>query len=95
MNNNSIKQIHENVLTFLLGKQKKDPNLFFSLRTNNRYNRLEKGYWFVGANSVIISFWDGRDWITKTPNIFFEIWDNSQTSLRLSAKASKKNASFF
>ncbi len=91
----TVAKMHENVLTFLLEKQKTDPNLFFSLRTVNRYDRLEKGYWFLGANSVIISFWDGTDWKTKTPNIFFEIWENNQTSLRLAAKSSDENASFF
>ncbi len=91
----TLAQMHENILAFLLDKRKTDPNLFFSLRTTNRYDRLEKGYWFLGANVVIISFWEGKDWKTKTPNIFFEIWENNQTSLRFAAKSSEKNAAFF
>ncbi len=90
-----LTEIHENILSFLLKKQEDNAKLFFTLRSNNRYGRLEKGYWFLGADSVIISFWDGRDWKAKTPNMFLEIGSNSQTSLRFTAKDSEIKANFF
>ena len=86
MINKTLPEMHEEILNFLLIERKKNPDLKFTLRTTNRYGRLEKGYWFVGAKSIVISFWKGQDWKNKTPSIFIEIWQNGLTSLILSAK---------
>ena len=86
MTNKTLPEMHEEILNFLLIERKKNPDLKFTLRTNNRYGRLDKGYWFVGAKSIVISFWKGQDWKNKTPSIFIEIWQNGLTSLILSAK---------
>lgn len=90
-----LAEMNEKILSFLLERQEKDPRLFFTLRKTNRYGRLENGYWFTGSNSVVISFWDGQDWKTKTPNIFLEIWQDARISLSFTARDSEKKASFF
>jgi predicted ATP-binding protein involved in virulence len=90
-----MQEIHENVLKMLERCRKKDSNLFFTLRQTNRYNRLEKGYWFHGNDDYLaVSFWSGRDWMNKTPNIYFEIKRNKQCLFIFSAKDSRFKAKF-
>lgn len=88
----TIATLHEEILDFLLIKREENPNLKFVLRSKNNSKRLEKGYWFLGSKSVVISFWHGRDWKNKTANIYLEIWQNGETSIVFSAKDSKTKA---
>lgn len=89
----SIKDVHENVLTFLLQwKKDRDPKLVFSLRKKPA-ERLHKGYWFVGNDHYLaFTFWTGLDWVNKTPNIYFSIDTNGTTEVRFSAKDSEEKA---
>lgn len=89
----AITEIHQIVFDFL---QEKHPELRFTLRDVNRYDRLEQGYWFHGNESYMtISFWDGWDWRSKTPNIFFRIEANGKTRLELVDTDDSEKATFF
>jgi predicted ATP-binding protein involved in virulence len=89
----AITEIHQTVFDFL---QEKYPELRFSLRQVNRYDRLEQGYWFHGnENYMIVSFWDGLDWRNKTPNIFFFIGADGKTRLELVDTDGGDKATFF
>lgn len=82
------QRIHEKILDFLIKENKKNPDFYFTTRLTNRYNRLDKGYWFLGNDYyVYTSFWEGRDWQRKVWCIGFVV--DSQTKrnwLELSAK---------
>ncbi len=67
----SIQKIHNDLFEHLRTKY---PELRFTLRESNRYNNLDKGYWFKGDETHIeTSFWKGIDWQTKTQNIALKI----------------------
>lgn len=89
----NIKDVHEEVLKFLLKwKQEQDPDLIFSLRKKPT-ERLQKGYWFIGNdNYLAFTFWAGLDWVNKTPNIYISIDLSGNTEVRFSAKDSEKKA---
>lgn len=89
----AITEIHQKVFDYL---QEKHPELRFTLREVNRYERLEQGYWFLGnENYMIISFWAGWDWRNKTPNIFFRIDVSGKTRLELVDTDGRHKAAFF
>ena len=89
----AITEIHQAVFNYL---QDKHPDLRFSLRQVNRYDRLEQGYWFHGnENYMIVSFWEGLDWRNKTPNIFFHIDISGKTRLELVDTDGADKAIFF
>jgi len=93
MENKTLAELHEEILSFLLNKKKDNPDLKFIFRKINNNNRLEKGYWFRGSKSIIISFWEGNDWKNKTPNIYIELWkDSNKTSIVFSAKDNEEKA---
>jgi hypothetical protein len=70
---NNISIIHEKVYSQLT-ENLSDQKLRFTLRERNRADRIEKGYWFSGNdNYLVFSFWTGKDWRNKTPNIYFSI----------------------
>jgi AAA domain len=83
----NIIDIHEEVLAFLLQwREKKEPNIMFTLR-RRPIERLEAGMWFLGNDGYLaFSFWTGLDWINKTQNIYCEINTLGEFKLRLSGK---------
>lgn len=89
-----MQKIHDEVFKHLMKLRKQDPNLFFTMRQTNRYSRLDKGYWFLGNDDYLaLSFWSGKDWKNKTPNIYFEIKIDGRCQFIFSAKDSGfKNA---
>lgn len=94
----SITEIHENIYNFLeeYKEEHKLKGFFNTFRKINKDNRLEKGYWFHGnENYLAISFWGGNDWKNKTPNIFFCVNVNGETSLEITAKDSILKANYF
>lgn len=97
MEEKSIKDFHEELLNHLLTHH---PNLYFILRQMNNYGRLEEGYWFIGNDGYLgTSFWEGRDWQNKTPNIFvwINLYDktNPKLVLELVANTDVDKADFF
>ena len=70
----NIVKIHEQLYTYLSSQHEKDKNFRFTLRSVNRANRLNEGYWFTGNdNYLAFSFWTGSDWRNKTSNIIFVV----------------------
>ena len=91
-----IQQIHERALSILKEIRKEKPDLTFSLRKSDRYNRLTNGYWFYGNDEyVAISFWSGTDWKNKTPNIIFVINKEGESSLDFTSFDSDEKRKFF
>lgn len=93
----SIQKIHNDLFEHLRTKY---PDLRFKLRQSNRYNRLDKGYWFLGNDQYLgTSFWEGTDWQNKTPNIMLgvDLMDpqKPQTYLELVANDDEDKAIFF
>jgi predicted ATP-binding protein involved in virulence len=93
----SIQKIHNDLFEHLRTKY---PDLRFKLRQSNRYNRLDKGYWFLGNDSYVgTSFWEGMDWQNKTPNIMLAVdLSNSKKPklyLEFVANDNEKKADFF
>lgn len=89
----SITQIHEKVLSYLLQRRAVDKSLFFVPRKINKNQRLEKGYWFIGNDRYIhVSFWNGMDWKEKIHNIGFVVHSDGTTKIELSAQDSKEKA---
>lgn len=92
----NIKNIHQEVFDLLMKYRKKDKDLFFVLRQTNRKNRLDKGYWFLGDDQFVsISFWKGKDWMTKTSRISFEIGIHGHTRLEFTSKDVGRKGNFF
>lgn len=82
MENFEVLEISKKVYNYLLELHKKNPSIKFKPRINNK---LEKGYYFLGNdNYMCIVFHTGVCWVTKTPNIYFEISRN-KCSIRLRA----------
>lgn len=78
----SIPEIHEEIFKYLHDlheeRKKQGKEFHFTLRRTNRYQRLEKGYWFHGNEGYItVSFWSGFDYANKTPNITFHLFPYS------------------
>lgn len=93
---NEIAKIHQEVFDLLISYHDKDPDFLFTLRKINRKSRLDKGYWFLGDDHYLtVSFWRGRDWVTKMPNISFTIKANGETYLELNAKSISGKTDFF
>jgi len=86
-----ITEIHEEVYDYLSNiKLDSIADLRFTLRRSNRESRLEDGYWFYGnENYLAISFWSGKDWKNRTPNIIFVIVPNGETYLEINTSDSK------
>jgi len=84
---NDIREIHENVLAFLLKwREQRDKDLVFTLRRRPP-ERLQSGLWFLGNEYYLaFSFWTGTDWVNKTQNIYIEIDLRGTFRLRFSAK---------
>jgi len=77
--NSVILGIHEDILSYLLERHKKDPSLLFTMRKTNRNNRLEEGYWFIGNDTYLqVSFWDGTDAFQKISRIGFFVEKRKQ-----------------
>lgn len=75
-------QIHQEVFDLLMSHHNKDENFLFTFRKINRDKKLDKGYWFLGNDDYLaVSFWTGKDWLAKTPRIYFEINKNGTSSL--------------
>lgn len=90
-----IEEIHTNCFNYLYEEYQADNNFTFYLRSSNVRRRLDKGYFFLGNDDYCaISFWAGRDWKNKTPNIYIEMTMEGEVRLLLSAKASEQKALF-
>lgn len=83
-----MQEKHQKIFDLLLKYHREDPdNFFFTMRQINRANRLDEGYWFHGNDGyLVVSFWSGRDWMSKTPRISFTVWESGSTGLMLSQK---------
>ena len=85
----NIQEIHDKVFDFLRNQY---PDLRFALRKTNKYGRLEKGYWFTGADHYLcISFWDVSDNTYVTPKITFQISKDEDTKIVFADKDSIKS----
>lgn len=85
-----IQKIHEDVLNLLLSYRDDNPDFTFGLRSKNNSNRLDKGHWFLGDDKyVAITFWTGRDWKNRTPNLFFRIDKYGSCSFEISVADSQ------
>lgn len=66
----AVQRLHELLFANLYERYKKDNQFLFTVRQKNNKSRLDNGYWFIGSNDYLItSFWSGKDWKNKTPNI--------------------------
>ncbi len=91
-----IEKIHQDVFELLMEHHRKDENFLFTFRQINRKSRLEKGYWFLGDDHYLaVSFWRGRDKLTKMPNIAFTINITGHTTLELNSKDAPSLYQFF
>ena len=69
-----IAKLHEIIFDYLMEKHRHDSSFKFTMRSNDRYERLQKGYWFIGNDQYLeLSFWDGKDSLSKINNIGFTI----------------------
>lgn len=66
-------ELHEEIFNFLLDRTELDPEFTFVIRDSNNKGYLDKGYWFHGEDTVIVSFWTGMDHLNKRPAISFLI----------------------
>lgn len=80
-----FSEIHEEVFEYLIKYHKENSDFLFTLRQINRGGRLDKGYWFLGNDKyLLVSFWTGKDHLTKTPRIYFKINNDGTSSMELS-----------
>ena len=85
-----MNEIHDAVWEFLIKKNQQNPDLRFILRSGNRHERLEKGYWFYGNDDYLtVSFWNAFNNVGKnipddarSPIISFIISQNGKCNLR-------------
>lgn len=91
----TIVEMNEKVLSYLLQLRQTNENLFFIPRKINKKNRLDEGYWFIGnENYLYVSFWDGTDWKEKIHNIGFVVHHDGSSKIEFSAQDSKLKAKF-
>lgn len=91
-----IEEMHQEVFDLLMKYHKADPDFVFTFRKINRKGRLDKGYWFLGDEKYLtVSFWMGRDWMAKKPNISFTILADGKAFLDLTAKSISSKFNFF
>jgi predicted ATPase len=91
----NIQEIHENILNLLLDIHEKEPEFRFTMRERNNSKRLEKGFWFNGNDQYLaFSFWTGRDWKNKTPNIYIDINKDKRVLFIFSAKDNEDKRKF-
>jgi energy-coupling factor transporter ATP-binding protein EcfA2 len=82
--NSDISEIHEDLFTYLTGRNEKDKSVRFTLRRSNMRQRLSKGYWFLGnENYLVVSFWSGFDYAHKTPNLYFRVLADSSCGFEI------------
>jgi mRNA-degrading endonuclease HigB of HigAB toxin-antitoxin module/predicted ATPase len=92
---NEIIDIHERVYAYLT-ETVKDGELAFTLRMENRGERLQQGYWFLGNEHYLaFSFWKGNDWRNKTPNIYFAIDREGGCTLEFVSYDDDRKIAFF
>jgi energy-coupling factor transporter ATP-binding protein EcfA2 len=91
----TIREIQWKTFGFLYERYINDNNFTFYLRSVNRLNRLEEGYFFLGNDDYCaISFWTGKDWKNKTNSIYLDVQMGGNVRLILTAKDSEKKALF-
>jgi energy-coupling factor transporter ATP-binding protein EcfA2 len=91
-----IVKIHQEVFNLLMRYHAKNPDFLFSFRKINRKARLDQGYWFLGSDYYLtVTFWTGRDWVTRMPKISFTIHNTGGTVLDLNAKDVSQRMDFF
>ena len=77
--NFEILKIHEGIYQYLLNLHNQNTSLLFTMRKTNRFNRLEKGYWFIGNDKYLqVSFWEGTDVFQKIYRIGFFVEKRKQ-----------------
>lgn len=85
-----LKDLHEEIYQFLLEKRKQDPSLRFLLRKNDKDNKLNDGFWFLGSDreqKIYITFWNVYDNARyKNLAIRFEVETNGNSCLNFNVK---------
>lgn len=88
-----IADYHEKIFQFLIEKHRENPGFKFTTRMNKKYERLDKGYWFIGGEDYLeLSFWKGKDSYAKINNIGFTVLlrqDRKEVYYNLSCKDGK------
>lgn len=79
MSEEVILQKHNEILNDLLEYKKNNPEFTFATRVNNRNNRIEQGYWFLGNETYIfVPLYKVGDDDNKTKTIGFVYTEDSQ-----------------
>ncbi len=96
----NILVLHNQVFDFLSEWSDSIPsssseNRFFYIRTRED-ERFNKGYWFLGdENYLAISFWQGGDALSKTPNIYIAVTFRGGIDACLVARDSDNKKMYF
>lgn len=84
---NTIIDIHQKCLDFLLDYQIKTPDFYFIPRKIDKKKRLSKKMYFRGNdNYLVLSFWDSADSKEQIYHISFQIDANGDASIELSCR---------
>ena len=78
MNEETIITIHNEILNKFLEYKSQYPEFTFSTRVTNRYNRLERGYWFLGSDYIFVPLYKVFDANNHTQTIGFVVVDDGQ-----------------
>jgi len=91
-----MEKIHEDIFHALMKYHKADSSFLFTFRKINRNARLENGYWFLGDDHYLaVSFWTGRDLLTKMPKISFIVRKDGFSLLEFSSKYTSMKMDYF
>ncbi|RME33386.1 MAG: AAA family ATPase, partial [Deltaproteobacteria bacterium] len=90
-------QLHQKYLNQILELRKKDPKPTVQFRQTNRYQRLEKGFWFHGNQEYLfVGLFKVYDNSNKTPSIGFVQDSSDRVYLEIStAGIGKRFAQFY
>lgn len=90
----NILDIHRNCLDFLLEWQSEHDGFYFVPRKSNKYNKLDKGLYFRGADGVnsylALTFWDATD-IDKRLYIINWLYEQGETFIEISCRHEKNS----
>ncbi|NOT10512.1 MAG: hypothetical protein HOP23_01530 [Methylococcaceae bacterium] len=77
--NAKVIKIHDELFKFLLDYREDHKDFYFMPRQNNRWGRLDQGYWFPGNDGYLsINFYSGDDHVNKTGHITFGMYLKDQ-----------------
>lgn len=95
MTMSNIIDIHQDVFELLELERLQNPNLHYKPRQRNNFDRLSKGYWFIGDDKyLMVGFSEGGDQHEKVHNIGFVVLESEVSYLELSAQDNKDDAVF-